>query len=118
MTDTRQALAALYKVVIARNRDGVDWGEHFGPLMTALADTKAALSAQPVAGVVAFKGPAKWLEREIEDGYRGIRWIASDGVYGVPTLEDVMRTLGYAAHQAQAAPAPQPSAQGEPLELP
>lgn len=49
MTDTRQALAALYKVVIARNRDGVDWGEHFGPLMTALADTKAALSAQPVA---------------------------------------------------------------------
>jgi len=53
MTDTRQALAALYKVVIARNRDGVDWGEHFGPLMTALADTKAALSAQPVAGAVA-----------------------------------------------------------------
>lgn len=51
MTDTRQALAALYKVVIARNRDGADWGEHFGPLMTALAAAKAALSAQRVSGI-------------------------------------------------------------------
>lgn len=45
MTDTRQALAALYKVVIARNRDGADWGEHFGPLMTALAAAKDVLQS-------------------------------------------------------------------------
>lgn len=35
-----------------------------------------------------IKAPARWLPEEIEDGYRGIRWIACDGVYGVPTVLD------------------------------
>jgi len=44
---------------------------------------------------VAYKPPAKWTDAEIEDGYRGIRWVAADGVYGRPSEEDVARYLGY-----------------------
>ena len=35
-----------------------------------------------------IKAPARWLPAEIEDGYRGIRWVTSDGVHGVPTPSD------------------------------
>ena len=44
---------------------------------------------------MAYKPPAKWTDAEIKDGYRGIRWVTADGVYGRPTEEDVARYLGY-----------------------
>ena len=44
---------------------------------------------------VGYKPPAKWTDAEIKDGYRGIRWVTADGVYGRPTEEDVARYLGY-----------------------
>jgi hypothetical protein len=54
---------------------------------------------------VAYKPPAKWTDAEIKDGYRGIRWVTADGVYGRPTEEDVARYLGYTRPAAQPAPA-------------
>ena len=44
---------------------------------------------------VAFTPPKKWRDSEIADGYRGIRWVTVDGVYGTPTQEDVVKYLGY-----------------------
>ena len=36
-----------------------------------------------------FAPPSKWTEKEIANDYRGIRWVAFDGVYGVPSMEDI-----------------------------
>ncbi len=57
---------------------------------------------------VAYKPPAKWTDAEIKDGYRGIRWVTADGVYGRPTEEDVARYLGYTRPAAQPAPVQEP----------
>ena len=55
----------------------------------------ADLLAQPEQEPVAFTPPKKWRDSEIADGYRGIRWVTGDGVYGTPTQEDVVKYLGY-----------------------
>lgn len=47
---------------------------------------EAAYYADPVP---VFRGPAKFTAEEIEDGYRGIRWITAAGVYGRPSNCDV-----------------------------
>lgn len=41
----------------------------------------------------AFRGPVKWTPEEIADGYRGIRWVMKDGVYGRPTESDLRQWL-------------------------
>jgi len=60
-----------------------------------LYTTPPAAQPAPVQEPVAYKPPAKWTDAEIEDGYRGIRWVTADGVYGRPSEEDVARYLGY-----------------------
>jgi hypothetical protein len=45
-----------------------------------------------------FKPPNKWTDEEIKNGYKGIRWIALDGVHGIPTHDDVVKYLGYPNH--------------------
>lgn len=46
----REALERLVAVVVKRNCDGMEWGDNFGELMTALGVSHAAL-AQPAAVV-------------------------------------------------------------------
>jgi len=60
--------------------------------VTALLDT-IETQAKQIEALKAdvnsmIKAPARWLPAEIEDGHRGIRWVMSDGVYGVPTVSD------------------------------
>lgn len=52
---------------------------------------RAQFTANPPASApaAAFRGPLKWTPEEIADGYRGIRWIKVDGVYGRPTEDDI-----------------------------
>ena len=62
-----------------------------GQVLTQLKDALAALPAAPAQSgePVAFRGPAKFTTEEVMDGYRGIRWIMADGVYGRPSNCDV-----------------------------
>ena len=48
-----------------------------------------------------FLPPKKWTNEEIKNGYKGIRWIAQDGVYGIPTPDDVINYLGYTHPQKE-----------------
>jgi hypothetical protein len=57
--------------------------------LKAAADLLAQPEQEP------FTPPKKWRDAEIADGYRGIRWVTVDGVYGTPTQEDVVQYLGY-----------------------
>lgn len=42
-----------------------------------------------------FSPPKQWTSEEIEAGYKGIRWVTKDGVYGRPTPHDIRTFLGY-----------------------
>ena len=44
---------------------------------------------------IKFTPPKKWLASEIDNNYRGIRWVTKYGVHGVPTKDDVINYLGY-----------------------
>ena len=46
--------------------------------------------------------PAKWTEKEIADGCKGIRWVTAEGVFGCPTADDMR------AYFAGLGEAPQP----------
>ncbi len=61
----------------------------------AINTLRTAIEQMEKKEPVAYKPPAKWTDDEIKDGYRGIRWVTADGVYGRPTEEDVARYLGY-----------------------
>lgn len=50
--------------------------------------------------------PAKWLPGEIKDGYKGIRWVTKEGVFGRPTADDVRTYLAEIAEPARTLAAP------------
>ena len=88
---TKEALNHLKAISEAFGPDaGIELDQKaWSKLHTAI---KEAL-AQPEP--VAFNPPQKWRDSEIADGYRGIRWVTADGVYGTPTQDDVVKYLGY-----------------------
>jgi hypothetical protein len=74
----------------------VPMNEHaFERTEQTIAALRTAIEQAEKQEPVAYKPPAKWTDDEIKDGYRGIRWVTADGVYGRPTDEDIARYLGY-----------------------
>ena len=109
MTDTRHALAALvaaHDALQARSWPGgpAQYEQQRDELRAAWVNARAALSAQPVAGAVAE--PDCWAILTPN----GSKLVSPDEAKGRKDAYPL-----YAVPQPQAAPAPEPSAQGEPV---
>lgn len=83
----REALERLVAVVVKRNCDGMEWGDNFGELMTALGVSHAALAQQPAAVV-------ELTDAEIDGFFEDHGWCPDEMYYTV--VRDII-----AAHEAK-----------------
>lgn len=82
-------------------------------LVPAENDMHRKMVTAPQPAQPEFKPPSKWTEEEIEDGYKAIRWVMCDGVYGRPSPEDYARDLQRRGEVAAQPAKPVPMTDGD-----